>query len=145
MISQRLPVVATQVSHTSRWTRGATGCFGELQEAADRLDHKGFVSRPEWTALRDGARPPQEDASELGEWQDGWRGVARLSQQLRIPAPAHDFPRVDVWEDERCMSTFRTVEEQSCTYRTHFGLSVSRSRCCCAVQRRLGTLSSKLG
>ena len=41
----------------------ATGCLGELQEATDKLDHEGFVSRSEWTALRDGARPPQSDAS----------------------------------------------------------------------------------
>ena len=58
MISQRLPVMATQVLAHLAIDQRATGCLGELKEATDRLDHEGFVSRPEWTALRDRARPP---------------------------------------------------------------------------------------
>ena len=57
MISQRLPVVATQVLAHLMIDQRAAGCLGELQEATDKLDHEGFVSRPEWTALRDGEAP----------------------------------------------------------------------------------------
>ena len=57
MISQRLTVVATQVLAHLAMDQRATGCSGELQEATDKLDHEGFVSRQEWTALRDGALP----------------------------------------------------------------------------------------
>ena len=81
MISQSLPVVATQVLAHLTMDQRATGCLGELQEATDRLDHEGFVSKPEWTALRDGTRPPQADASEPGEWQHGWQYHASSSSE----------------------------------------------------------------
>ena len=115
MISQRLPVMAIQVVAHLMIDQRAACCLGELQEATDMLDHEGLVSRPEWTALRNGAHPPLANASEPGEWQHGWqyqssagdqahhvalaqaqRGVVRLSHQQRIPAPARDIRRVDV-------------------------------------------------
>ena len=46
MISQRLPVVATRVLAHLMIDQRAAGCLGELQEATDKLDHEGFVSRP---------------------------------------------------------------------------------------------------
>ena len=38
----------------------------------------GFVGRPGWTALRDGARP-HDFVAEPGEWQHGWQHFASSS------------------------------------------------------------------
>ena len=73
MIAQRLPTVAAQVLANLADDQEAVGCLAELEEATRRLDHEGFVSRPGWTDLRDGARPPQVQSSEPGEWQHGWQ------------------------------------------------------------------------
>ena len=72
MIAHRLPTVDDQE---------AVGCLAELEEATRRLGHEGFVSRPEWTDLRDGARPPQVQSSEPGEWQHGWQYHASSSSE----------------------------------------------------------------
>ena len=77
MISQRLPVVATQALAHLMIDQRATGCLGELQEVTDMLDHEGFLTRPEWTALRDGAASP----SGPGEWQHGWQHHASSSSE----------------------------------------------------------------
>ena len=67
MIATRLPVAAARIVHRLTNEEGSTGCVGELQEAASRLDREGF------TALRDGARPPVVMSAEPGEWQHGWQ------------------------------------------------------------------------
>ena len=71
MIATRLHQTATSIVH--RLTNGVAfgGCLGELQEAVTSLDRAGFVSRPDWVALRNGARPPV--TAEPGEWQHGGR------------------------------------------------------------------------
>ena len=58
-----------------RLTNGVAigGCLGELQEAVRSLDRAGFGSRPDWVALRNGARPPVTTSAEPGEWQHGWQ------------------------------------------------------------------------
>ena len=69
MIHQRLPQLAGQfVTALSGVPLGA-GCLGELQNAATSLDHQGFVTRPTWTELRLGKRPPVADCTEPGEWR----------------------------------------------------------------------------
>ena len=73
MIAQRLPIVAAQVVANLANDQEAISCLTELEEATRRLDHEGFVSRPEWTELRNGARLPQVQSSEPGEWQHGWQ------------------------------------------------------------------------
>ena len=72
MIAQRLPTVAAQV---------VANLANDQEEATRRLDHEGFVSRPEWTELRNGARPPQVQSSEPGEWQHGWQYYASSSSE----------------------------------------------------------------
>ena len=74
--------------------------MAELEEATRRLDHEGSVSRPEWTDLRDGARPPQVQSSEPGSTThlplpstNAWRASCLLSRLLRtrlIYAPTQD-------------------------------------------------------
>ena len=81
MIVQRLPTVAAQVVANLANDQEAIGCLTELEEATSRLDHEGFVSRPEWTELRSGARPPQVQSSEPGEWQHGWQYYASSSSE----------------------------------------------------------------
>ena len=81
MIAQRLPTVAAQVLANLADDQEAVGCLAELEEATHRLDHEGFVSRPGWTDLRDGARPPQVQSSEPGEWQHGWQYHASSSSE----------------------------------------------------------------
>ena len=83
MIAQRLPTVAAKVLANLADNQEAVGSLGELEEATRRLDHEGFVSRPGWTELRDGARPPQVQFSEPGEWQHGWQyHVSSSSEHL---------------------------------------------------------------
>ena len=81
MLAQRLPTVAAQVVANLANDQEAIGCLTELEEATRRLDHEGFVSRPEWTELRNGARPPQVQSSEPGEWQHGWQYYASSSSE----------------------------------------------------------------
>ena len=49
------------------------GTGGRTCGTTKTLDREGFTVRPEWTALRDGARPPVVLSAELGEWQHGWQ------------------------------------------------------------------------
>ena len=67
MLQQRLPqftgLVVHHLSHPN-----ASGCLGELQESASRLDRDGFVSRPRWDMLR---TPPD-------------RGARRVASRLAV-------------------------------------------------------------
>ena len=76
-ISQRFPVVASQVLAHLTDNRA----IGRVAGGDRQADHEGFVSRPEWTALRDGSRHPQADTSEPGEWQHGWQYHASSSSE----------------------------------------------------------------
>ena len=73
MISERIPAMATRVTH--RWTGDVElgGCLGKLQIALHELDWSGFVSRPSWEALKLGAGPPTAWFTEPDEWQHGWQ------------------------------------------------------------------------
>ena len=62
MIHQRTPDVA--VAAVRRL--GDEGPF-------DELERKGFWWQPSWAELRDGKRPPQNDARDPGEWPHGWQ------------------------------------------------------------------------
>ena len=73
VLQGRLPQVTASI--VEGLTRDVAGCLGELQESSSSLNRSGFVGRPEWTALRDGAQPP-EFVAEPGEWQDGWQYFA---------------------------------------------------------------------
>ena len=46
MIHQRTPAVAESVVTALGQEEQLGGCVGELQEAAERLDHEGFWWRP---------------------------------------------------------------------------------------------------
>ena len=73
MIADRLPQVAGHVVGAVTNEEVPTGCLGELKDAAAQLDRAGFVLRPGWAALRDGARLPVVSSAETGEWQHGWQ------------------------------------------------------------------------
>ena len=76
MIADRLPQVAAHVVGAVTNEEVPTGCLGELKDAAAQLDRAGFVVRPDWAALRDGARPPVVSSAEPGGWQHGWQNHA---------------------------------------------------------------------
>ena len=73
MIADRLPQVAAHVVGAVSNEEVPTSCLGELKDAAAQLDRAGFMLRPGWAALRDGARPPVVSSAEPGEWQHGWQ------------------------------------------------------------------------
>ena len=75
MIHQRTPAVGESVVTALGQEEQLGGCVGELQEAAERLDHEGFWWRPSWEALRRGERPPLMNVGEPGEWTHGWQFV----------------------------------------------------------------------
>ena len=81
MIADRLPQVAAHVVGTVTNEEVPTGCLGELKDAAAQLDRVGFVLRPDWASLRDGARPPVVSSAEPGEWQHGWQYHASSSSE----------------------------------------------------------------
>ena len=74
MVDQRLPEVANRVVNRLADEESA-GSLGELRGAASQLDRHGFVGRPDWHALRSGARP------EPGEWLHGWQYCASSSSE----------------------------------------------------------------
>ena len=73
MIHQRTPGVAVAVVRRLCDEGPLDGCLQELRQAATELVRKGFWWQPSWTELRDGKRPPQNDACDSGEWPHGWQ------------------------------------------------------------------------
>ena len=73
MIHQRTPDVAIAVVRRLSDEGPLDGCLEELREAATELERKGFWWQPSWAELRDGKRPPQNDARDPGEWPHGWQ------------------------------------------------------------------------
>ena len=83
MLEQRLPqIMADIMSQVAEPI--ATGCLGELQASAARLDREGFVGRPSWSDLRRGARPQDQQSAEPGEWQHGWQYHASSSSEHHV-------------------------------------------------------------
>ena len=72
MVDQRLPEVANRVVNKLADEEPA-GCLGQLRGAASQLDRRGFVGRPDWHALRSGARPEASPNAEPGQWPHGWQ------------------------------------------------------------------------
>ena len=66
MIHQRTPDVAIAVVRRLSDEGPLDGCLEELREAATEW-------QPSWAELRDGKRPPQNDARDPGEWPHGWQ------------------------------------------------------------------------
>ena len=55
-------------------------------EAARLLDREGFLSRPSFAALAEGARPSKPEkpeGSERGEWPHGWHFFATSTREHR--------------------------------------------------------------
>ena len=78
MLEARLPALAAQVTDaleapTQLDQPPSPDVVVALRRCAHRLDREGFVSRPTWTDLRNGARPLPPDFSEPGEWIQGWQ------------------------------------------------------------------------
>ena len=67
----RLPELAAQIVHNM--SEAPAGCLGDLQETTNVLDHCGFVGRPPWEELRQGARPGPYEAA---RWPHGWQYFA---------------------------------------------------------------------
>ena len=61
-------------------------CLGELKDVAAQLDRAGFVLRPGWAALRDGARPLSFPAPNLASGNTG-------GSAMRLPLPNTIFGR----------------------------------------------------
>ena len=73
MISSRLPDLAESIVEDLCNGVADRGYLAELLSAADSLNRSGFVARPDWRALRAGARPPIPEFHEPGERQHGWQ------------------------------------------------------------------------
>ena len=67
MIHQRTPDVANAAVRRLSNEGPLDGCLEELREAATELERKGFWWQSSWAELRDGKRPPQNDARDPGE------------------------------------------------------------------------------
>ena len=90
MIADRLPQVAAHVVGALTNGEVPTGCLGELKDAAAQLDRAGFMLRPDWAALRDGARPPLVSSAEPGEWQHGWHASEHQFRETMVLSLAAD-------------------------------------------------------
>ena len=53
------------------------GCLEKFREAATELERMGFWWQ-RWAELRDGKRPPQNDARDPGVWPHGWQHWASV-------------------------------------------------------------------
>ena len=86
MMADRLPQVAAHVVGAVTNEEVPTDCLGELKDAAAQLDRAGFVLRPGWAALRDGARPLLFPAPNLASGNTG-------GSTMRLPLPNTIFGR----------------------------------------------------
>ena len=84
MIAGRLPEVATRVVDEINEGEDLEGCLAEVSAAADQLDRQGFVGRPSWTDLKEGARPPVPVSHEPGEWEHGWQHHASSASEFHF-------------------------------------------------------------
>ena len=66
MVHQRTPDVAVAAVCRLSDEGPLDGCLEELREAATELERKRFWWQPSWAELRDGKRPPQNDARDPG-------------------------------------------------------------------------------
>ena len=59
-------------------------CLDEVKTAADMLDREGFITRPSFRHLLEGARPPQPTFEEMerGEWPHGWQYYAAKAREF---------------------------------------------------------------
>ena len=82
--NRRLPTVAAsaveRLSADHPPTRDASA-IDEARWAGELLSHEGFLQRPDWEQLRQGARPRQPLAREPGEWDHGWQYYAFSVQE----------------------------------------------------------------
>ena len=82
VLRQRLPELVERVLAQLEQPGGATAPgLQAAREAAAQLDRDGYRDRPEWRALYDGARPPQPENAEPGEWTHGWQYHASSARE----------------------------------------------------------------
>ena len=84
MLKARLPDLATRAVQALDGGAASGTCLDEVVAAARLLDHEGFLRRPSFAALADGARPPEPDrpeGAERGEWPHGWQFFAASTRE----------------------------------------------------------------
>ena len=108
MLAGRSPEVANRLLDELSGHENPVGCLGEVSPEAEQLDSYGFVVRPSWVDLRDGARPPVPVSQEPGEWQPGW-------QHHASSAYVYHFRETVVLAQSSCVHTEDLVAERCST------------------------------
>ena len=84
VLNRRLPTVAASAverrSADHPPTRDASA-IDEAWWAGELLSREGFLQRPDWEQLRQGARPRQPLTREPGEWDNGWQYYASSARE----------------------------------------------------------------
>ena len=76
MMDSRCPRLAQTLCRALEEGNSAASSLREAAEARRKLVREGFAECPTWEELRQGARPPQTEATELGEVSHGWQYCA---------------------------------------------------------------------
>ena len=86
MLQQRLPDLAAQAVDLLQRAEPSCTCLDEVKEAAELLSREGFVDRPSFQDLLEGARPrqPSLEGAERGEWPHGWQYFAAAHREHRF-------------------------------------------------------------
>ena len=108
LLAGRSPVVANRKLDELSRHENLVGCLGEVSAAAEQLDRHGFVGRPSWVGLRDGARPPVPVSQGPGEWQPGW-------QHHESSASVYHFRETVMIAQSSCVPTGDLVAEKGST------------------------------
>lgn len=91
MLHQRCPLICGVIVEELQ-EGPSTPCLVELQQAAKLLQQEGFALMPSWTELAEGARPPlRQDASDAGEWSQGWQFFAASTREHFFRSRHCDF------------------------------------------------------
>ena len=83
MISQRHPDIAASITSAINNASSGQGpaLFQELANSRETLITEGFANCPTWEQAQEGARPPQPEEIEPGEFQHGWQFFAASTRE----------------------------------------------------------------
>ena len=74
-INTRFPIIGSRIIATLSGYLGSNDTLDEARQAASCCESNGWTSRPSWSDLAQGLRPPIPEITDdvIGEWVHGWQ------------------------------------------------------------------------